>query len=75
MQNVEMPKDKTFKLRLDQSDREHLDFIAQRYSAPAATVIRMLIAEKFHALALGALPTLATQVASARTRRSRGKKK
>ncbi len=43
-------KDQTFKLRLDEQDRERLDAIAAHLSAPAATAIRMLIKEKYDAI-------------------------
>jgi predicted DNA-binding protein len=42
-----MTKDLMFKLRLDDLDRKRLDAVAQHYSAPAATVVRMLIKEKY----------------------------
>jgi hypothetical protein len=41
-----MTKDLMFKLRLDETDRERLEKLAEHYSAPAATVVRMLIKEK-----------------------------
>jgi hypothetical protein len=41
-----MTKDLMFKLRLDEADRERLEKLAEHYSAPAATVVRMLIKEK-----------------------------
>lgn len=38
-----MAKELMFKLRLDEADRGRLDALAEHYSAPAATVIRMLV--------------------------------
>jgi hypothetical protein len=45
-----MAKDLMFKLRLDAEDRDRLDAVAEHYSAPAATAIRMLIKEKYDEL-------------------------
>jgi hypothetical protein len=45
-----VPKDRMFKLRLDAKDRERLDAVAAHYSASAATVIRILVKEKFDAI-------------------------
>ncbi len=45
-----MTKNLMFKLRLDDRDRERLDVLAERYSAPAATVLRILLKEEFDAL-------------------------
>lgn len=45
-----MAKDKTFNLRLDEKDRARLDMLAEHYSAPGATVVRMLIKEKADAV-------------------------
>lgn len=50
MQNAAMAKDKTFNLRLDAEDRARLEVLARQYSAPAATVIRMLIKRDFDAV-------------------------
>jgi hypothetical protein len=47
-----MAKTLMFKLRLDDADRERLDRVAEHYSAPAATVIRILIKKEFDALGL-----------------------
>lgn len=47
-----MAKTLMFKLRLDDADRERLDRVAEQYSAPAATVIRILIKKEFDALGL-----------------------
>jgi hypothetical protein len=41
-----MAKELVFKMRLDEADRKRLDELAEHYSAPAATVVRMLIKEK-----------------------------
>jgi hypothetical protein len=41
-----MSKDQIFRFRLDEADRQRLDALAKHYSAPAATVVRILIAEK-----------------------------
>jgi hypothetical protein len=49
-----MTKTLMFKLRLDDADRERLDRVAEHYSAPAATVIRILIKKEFDALGLAA---------------------
>jgi len=46
----EMPKDKTFKMRLDAQDLARLKAVAEHFSAPAATVIRILIKEKYDAI-------------------------
>ena len=47
MQNViDMSKDQMFKLRLDADDRRKLDELSVHFSAPAATVVRMLIKDK-----------------------------
>lgn len=47
MQTVpDMSKDQTFKLRLAAEDRRRLDDLAAHYSAPAATVMRILIKER-----------------------------
>lgn len=43
MQTTSMPKELMFKLRLDETDRARLAALAEHYSAPAATVIRMLV--------------------------------
>lgn len=48
-----MPKDLMFKLRLDEDDRKRLDDLSGHYSAPAATVVRILIKEKHEQLKLG----------------------
>ena len=40
-------KDLSFKMRLDDEDRARLGALAEHFSAPAATVVRMLIKEKF----------------------------
>ena len=39
-------KDLMFKMRLDADDRARLDDLAKHYSAPAATVVRILVKEK-----------------------------
>jgi hypothetical protein len=52
-----MTKTLMFKLRLDDADRERLDRVAEQYSAPAATVIRILIKKEFDALGLATVPT------------------
>jgi predicted DNA-binding protein len=51
-----MAKDLTFKLRLDAQDRERLDAVAANYSAPAATVIRILIKEKYDQIGASKAP-------------------
>jgi hypothetical protein len=43
MMSLSMPKDLVFKMRLDVADKERLDQLALHYSAPAATVVRMLV--------------------------------
>jgi hypothetical protein len=45
-----MAKTLMFKLRLDGSDRQRLDVLAEHYSAPASTVLRILIKKEFDAL-------------------------
>jgi len=47
MQTAAMAKDLMFKLRLDAQDRLRLDALAEHYSAPAATVLRILIKKEF----------------------------
>lgn len=49
-----MAKDQTFRFRLDDDDRRRLDALARHYSAPAATVVRILVAEKARELGLEA---------------------
>ncbi len=39
-----------FKLRLDAQDRQRLDALAEHYSAPAATVLRILIKKEFDSM-------------------------
>lgn len=50
MQTHPVPKDLMFKLRLDAEDRKRLEAVAQYYSAPAATVIRILVKEKYDSI-------------------------
>jgi predicted DNA-binding protein len=50
-----MAKGLTFKMRLDEGDRERLDMLAEHYSAPAATVVRILVKEKALAVAREAI--------------------
>ena len=50
MQTEAVTKDLMFKLRLDDHDKKRLDALAEHYSAPAATVVRILIKEKFDAV-------------------------
>jgi hypothetical protein len=45
-----MAKTLMFKLRLDGNDRERLDVLAEHFSAPASTVLRILIKKEFDAL-------------------------
>jgi predicted DNA-binding protein len=52
-----MAKGLVFKMRLDEQDRERLNVLAEHYSAPAATVVRILVKEKVDALAREALET------------------
>ncbi len=47
-----MSKDQIFRFRLDDADRQRLDALAVYYSAPAATVVRILVNEKARALGL-----------------------
>jgi hypothetical protein len=49
-----MPKDQIFRFRLDDADRLRLDALAKHYSAPAATVVRILVNEKARELGLEA---------------------
>ena len=65
-----MAKTLMFKLRLDDADRERLDRVAEQYSAPAATVIRILIKKEFDALGLAgaAAPRPAAPAAPRRRR-------
>jgi predicted DNA-binding protein len=60
MQTHPVPKDLMFKLRLDAEDRKRLEAVAQHYSAPAATVIRILVKEKFDAIRRESLETTPT---------------
>ena len=46
-----MPKEKTFKLRLDEEDRERLDRLAAHYGLPVAAALRMLVKREADALA------------------------
>jgi hypothetical protein len=48
---LDVAKEKMFKLRIDEADKARLDDLAAHYSAPAATVVRMLIKEKHEELA------------------------
>ena len=47
-----MSKDQVFRFRLDDADRLRLDALAKHYSAPAATVVRILVNEKARELGL-----------------------
>lgn len=47
MQTQPVTKDLVFRMRLDDQDRERLDMLAKHYSAPAATVLRILVKEKY----------------------------
>ena len=47
-----MSKDQIFRFRLDEVDRIRLDALAKHYSAPAATVVRILVNEKARELGL-----------------------
>ncbi|MBK8212421.1 MAG: hypothetical protein IPK71_01610 [Myxococcales bacterium] len=47
-----MSKDQVFRFRLDDEDRLRLDALAKHYSAPAATVVRILVNEKVRELGL-----------------------
>ncbi len=46
-----MPKDQTFKLRLDAEDRKRLERVAEHYSLPVASLLRMLVKREDDALA------------------------
>jgi predicted DNA-binding protein len=46
-----MAKELMFKMRLDEKDRERLNLLAEHYSAPAATVVRILVKERADAVA------------------------
>jgi hypothetical protein len=48
----DMTKDQSFRLRLDATDRERLKAVAAHFSAPESTAVRILIKEKYDALAL-----------------------
>ncbi len=52
MQTQPVTKDLVFRMRLDDQDRERLDLLAKHYSAPAATVLRILVKEKYDAVKL-----------------------
>ena len=52
MQTESVSKDLVFKMRLDAEDRDLLDGLARHYSAPAATVVRILIKEKHASLGI-----------------------
>ena len=58
-----MAKDHVFHFRLDEVDRGRLDALAAHYSAPVATVVRILVAEKFRELGLEA-PAVPPQASS-----------
>jgi len=50
MQTPSMAKDLMFKLRLDEEDRRRLRVVADHFSAPAATAVRMLIKKEYDEL-------------------------
>jgi|HubBroStandDraft_2_1064218.scaffolds.fasta_scaffold98446_1 predicted DNA-binding protein len=50
-----MAKELMFKMRLDEKDRERLNQLAEHYSAPAATVVRILVKERVDEIARAAL--------------------
>jgi hypothetical protein len=68
-----MAKDHVFHFRLDETDRGRLDALAAHYSAPVATVVRILVAEKFRELGLEVPPAPAS--ASSPARPKKGAKK
>lgn len=68
-----MAKDHVFHFRLDEVDRARLDALAAHYSAPVATVVRILVAEKFRELGLEVPPAPAS--ASSPARPKKGAKK
>ena len=45
-----MAKGLTFKMRLDERDRERMNMLAEHFSASAATVVRILVNQKADAL-------------------------
>jgi predicted DNA-binding protein len=50
-----MTKDQNFKMRLDERDRERLETLAEHYSVPAASVVRILLKREADAIAREAL--------------------
>jgi hypothetical protein len=51
MQTETVAKELVFKMRIDEADKARLDALGKQYAAPAATVVRILIKEKFDELA------------------------
>lgn len=45
-----MSKDIIFKMRLREKDRARLDALTEHYSASAATIVKILIVERFDAI-------------------------
>lgn len=66
MHTHDVTKDLVFRLRLDEDDRASLDEVAAYYSAPAATVVRILIKEKLREIRANALPPTVTAKKRAR---------
>src|SRR5258706_6700306 len=55
VQTEPMAKDKTFNLRLDEDDRKRLEMLSEHYSAPLATVVRIIIKNEIDRLGFGGL--------------------
>ena len=50
-----MVKELSFKMRLDERDRARLEMLAEHYSVPAASVVRILVKKEVDALERDAL--------------------
>ena len=50
MQTENVAKGLIFKMRIDEADKARLDKLAEHYAAPGATVVRMILKEKYDQL-------------------------
>jgi hypothetical protein len=73
MQTDVMPKDKMFKLRLDDVERERLDAVAAHYALNVAGVIRMLVKREADAIAASA-PVISKGVKPRKAKKSTSKR-
>ena len=64
-----MAKELSFKMRLDERDRARLETLAEHYSVPAASVIRILVKREADAIAREALETPRPRPARAKGKR------